>query len=340
MTSEHGPSVDPRPGDQGVNGSVTPAPIDEPDVDVVIPTFGDPRYLKEAIESVLAQTYGSWRLTISENGAGGGELEAAVKPYLSDDRIRFVTSGRDLGAARNAAGLVSRATARYVGLLNDDDLWYPEFLERRVAFLEAHPECGLVFSGCRVIDSLGDEVFRTRRSFPAGLQPRSEFLRTLYRSNVIYIPTVLVPRRVYDELGTFNRSVLFYDYEMWVRIASRFDVGYIPGWDAAYRVHATQTTHREDRRLGELRLRLLDEMEKHLPPGISGLDRRRVRASALLHVSADAMRRGEPSRSTSALVSALRTYPAALVDPKVLAITLHALWRRKRVRQAWLRTRD
>lgn len=305
-----------------------------------MPAFGAPRYIREAIESVIGQTYGSWRLTISENGPGGGELEAAVQPYLSDGRVHFVASGRDLGAARNAARLVSGATARYVGQLHDDDLWDPDFLERRVAFLDDHPECGLVFSGCRVIDSSGEEAYRTRSMFSAGLQPRSEFLRTLYRSNVISPPSALVPRWVYDELGTINCSVLFYDYELWLRIASHFDVGYIPGWDAAYRLHTSQTTRREDSRLGERRLQLLDEMEKHLPPDFSGFERRRARASALLNISADAMRRHEPSHSTAAFVRALRTYPAVLVDPKVLALAFHSLWRRKLVKQAWRRSRD
>jgi glycosyltransferase involved in cell wall biosynthesis len=320
--------------DAGTARAPRPEP-DGPAVDVVVPTYGRPRYLAETVESVLAQTLPSWRLTIAENGPGGGEVEAVLRPYLGDPRIRYLARGRNIGAARNAASLVAGATAPYVGLLHDDDLWDPEFLERRVAFLEANPGCGLVFSGCRVIDGIGAEIFRTRRSFPAGLQPRRSFLRTLYRSNVIYIPTVLVPRRVYDELGTFNRSVLFYDYEMWLRIATHFDVGYLPGWDAAYRVHPTQTTHREDSQLGELRLQLLDEMEKHLPPGFSPLDRRRARASALLHVSADALRRGEPRRSVAAFASSLRIYPVALADPKVLAIAAHALWRRNKVRQAW-----
>src|SRR5205085_220603 len=139
----------------------------------------------------------------------------------------YVVSGRNLGAARNAANLVLQTTGTFVGLLHDDDLWDAEFLERRVAFLHKHPSCGLVFSGCRVVDGAGDEVFRTKETFSPGLQPRERFLRTLYRSNVIYIPTVLVPRSVYLELGTFRDDVLFYDYEMWLRIASRFDVGYL-----------------------------------------------------------------------------------------------------------------
>jgi glycosyltransferase involved in cell wall biosynthesis len=312
-------------------------PAEEPLVDVVMPTYGDAPYLGASIESVLAQRFGGWRLTISENGPGGGELEARVRPYLADARVRYVATGSNIGAARNAAGLVKRATAEHVGLLHDDDLWYPEFLERRLEFLAAHPTCGLVFSGCRVIDGAGDEVFRTRRAFADGLQPRRPFLRTLYRSNVIYIPTVLVPRRVYDELGTFNTNVLFYDYEMWLRIAAHYDVGYIAGWDAAYRAHAQQTTRAETHHLGELRLRVLDEMDESLPPDFPALERRRARAAGLLHVAIDALADGEYRRAMRQLLHALQTYPLAWADPHVIATAAHAVWRRMRIRQAWRR---
>jgi glycosyltransferase involved in cell wall biosynthesis len=307
----------------------------EPVVDVVVTAYGRPGYLREAIESVIAQTYSAWRLTIGENGPGGGELEAAVAPYLSDPRVRFVVSGRDVGASRNAANLVGQTTARYVGLLHDDDLWDTGFLERRVAFLDAHPACGLVFSGCRVIDGNGDEVFRTKDAFQEGIQPRRQFMRTLYRSNVIYIPTVLVPRAVYEDLGPPREDVLFYDYEMWLRIASRYDVGYLSGCDAAYRVHSNQLTHREVRRLGELRLRLLEQLDDEVSAALPPLDRRRARSAALLHVAADAFRRHEPVHATTAAMRAFSTYPASPIDPRLFADVLHAWRRRRMVQNAW-----
>jgi len=311
------------------------APTSDATVDVVVTAYGRPGYLREAIESVLAQTFASWHLTIGENGPGGGELEAVVTPYLADPRVRFVVSGRNVGASQNAANLVAQTSARYVGLLHDDDLWDPGFLERRVAFLDENPACGLVFSGCRVIDRDGTEVFRADDAFDEGIQPRRQFLRTLYRSNVIYIPTVLVPRAVYDDLGPPRDDVLFYDYEMWLRIASRYDVGYLSGCDAAYRVHQNQLTHREERRLGELRLTLLDQLDDQVSAALPALDRRRARSAALLHVAADALRSGESMLAATTAMRAFAAYPASPVDPRLFADVLHAWRRRRMVQAAW-----
>jgi glycosyltransferase involved in cell wall biosynthesis len=309
-----------------------------PVVDIGIPTHGAPPYLAETVESVLGQTFTSWRLTVSENGPGGAEIDAIMQPYLEDPRVRLVRTGEDRGAAHNAASLVSAASATYVALLHDDDCWDPEFLERRVDFLDRHPSCGLVFSGCRIIDSAGGEVFRSPVLLAAGVQPRHDFLRTLYRHNIVYMPTVLVRRQAYQELGSFSEAVLFYDYEMWLRIASRFDAGYLPVWDAAYRVHPRQTTHEVSSRLGEHRLQLLEAVEPYLPDAISRFERQRARAAALLHASVDALGRHELGPACDAFIHALRAYPAVVVDPSVIRMAAQALHRRSVVGKAWRRS--
>ena len=76
-------------------------------VDVGIPTYGEPKFLAKAIESVLDQTFPAWALTISENWPRErGRRWAAVEPYLADPRVRYVTTGTNLGGARNSTGLI------------------------------------------------------------------------------------------------------------------------------------------------------------------------------------------------------------------------------------------
>lgn len=123
-----------------------------------MPTRGRSPWIEEAIESILAQTFGAWRLVVSENSEGSPECARALAPYLDDPRITHHVTGRDLGLAGNLTGLIRRGTAPYVALLHDDDRWRPEFLERRVAFLDAHPGCGLVFGHYVTIDEAGRKL--------------------------------------------------------------------------------------------------------------------------------------------------------------------------------------
>ena len=64
-------------------------------VDVAIPTYGQPRYLRDAVESVMAQTISSWRLTIFENGAGTAAVQDALHTYLDDPRVTFIRTGEE-----------------------------------------------------------------------------------------------------------------------------------------------------------------------------------------------------------------------------------------------------
>ena len=92
-----------------------------PVVDVGVPTRGRPQYLRETIESVLAQTFLRWRMTVSENGPGDEEIRAIVEPYLADPRVRHVPTGSEIGAPENATRAVDAGEAPFVALLHDDD---------------------------------------------------------------------------------------------------------------------------------------------------------------------------------------------------------------------------
>ncbi len=303
-------------------------------VDVGIPTHDSPRYLGEAIECVLAQTVGDLSLTISENGAGGDEIASIVRPYLDDGRVHHVVTGTDVGGARNSTRLLNAGSAPYIAILHDDDLWHPEFLARRVDFLDAHPTCGLVFSPCDFIDSTGSLVYRFDVDLKEGIQERFEFLRKMYRRNLICTPTALAPRWCYEAVGAeFDQSVLFYDYEMWLRIASRYEVGFLTAVDAEYRVHRSQTTQEIRRHWGEHRLAVLARAEEVLPPDFPQLERRRVLWETSMRAFSDALGRGDRHAALAHLGGAIREHPTAPVDPHT-AVYLFGLLRRRGLRRA------
>jgi glycosyltransferase involved in cell wall biosynthesis len=308
----------------------------EPVVDIGIPTRGRSKYLRETVEGVLAQTLTSWRLTISKNGSGGGDVRAALDPYLDDPRVRLTATGREVRPSENATRSIRDGRAPYVALLHDDDRWDADFLVRRVRFLQANPTCGFVFSDAYFIDDQGAVLSRFTVDRPVGLQPRREFLKALYRRNFVVVATVLASRSALEADGpAFSNSVAFYDYAMWLRIAARFDVGYVGGCDAAYRIHSDQSTHDQILRMGEHRLRLLEEVDSFLPVDFPRIERRRARSGAYARAAFDAFARGERARAVAYLGHALREHPAAPLDPVLATQVIRSLRHRARQRDAW-----
>jgi hypothetical protein len=193
-----------------------------------------------------------------------------------------------------------------------------------------------VFSDCDFIDGDGALLYRIAAELPPGLQPRTAFFRSLYRRNFISIPSVLARRSAYDRVGAaYNDKVLFYDYDMWLRIAASYDVGFLDGCDAGYRVHASQTTNRERLHMGEHRLQLLEAVDAYAPAGFSRLERRRARSGAFLQSTLDALMSGERLAAVAQLGRALREYPAAPIDPRIAVLVIGSRRRGARQRQAW-----
>ncbi len=292
-------------------------------VDVGIPTYGPARYLRDAIESVLAQEWADWRLTVRENGPYGGASQAAVEPYLNDPRVRYVANGENVGQAENHTLLLKDATAPYVAILQEDDRWKPGFLSRRVALLDAHPEIALAFGGAVNIDENGNALWFSELVLPEGVHPPRVVLPLLFEYNCIGVPSrAVVRRRAYEAVGAaFDARFLYWDWEMWFRVAAQFSVAFAREHDTEYRVHAEQMTLNVDFDRQEM-LRLLDHVEsviaRYAPDvEISGRLRRRKRANLLLSQGLDDVQRGRRLEAARSLMKAVGRYPPAVIDPRV-----------------------
>jgi glycosyltransferase involved in cell wall biosynthesis len=309
----------------------------KPLVDVGIPTHGRPRFLTDAIECVLAQTYTGWELTISENSAEGVVADI-VKPYLEHPKVHYVsTTERFSGPAQAKNVLFGLGEAPYVALLHDDDLWDPEFLERRVDAFRDHPECGYVFGGNRNIDDEGAELSRSVPALTEGEHESEAVVPLLLRNESIPMPpTAMIRRSAYESVGgSFEERFMNDDYEMFLRLALRYPIYYVDVWDSAYRIHPQQVTYRT--RVGEQLLAFHDHVDelvrRELPRAqLPETERRRRRAAALVSAAIDALLEADRSRALARLKDAARIRPAVLLHPRVAlalpAFVLGQYWRR------------
>lgn len=127
---------------------------DDKKVSIILCFYNEEKYLREAIDSVLAQTYTNFELVIVNDGSTDGS-ESIVKSY-GDDRIVYVTyeGNKRLAYARNRG--LEKATGEYVGFFDGDDILLPDKIEKEVRFLNEHPEILLVSGGYRMMDAKGN----------------------------------------------------------------------------------------------------------------------------------------------------------------------------------------
>jgi len=187
-----------------------------PQVSVVIPAYRASRDIADALCSVFEQTFTDFEVIVVNDGSpDAAELDAALLPYAS--RIACITQ-RNLGAgaARNAG--IRRARGSLVALLDADDRWSPGFLRCQVEYLDAHPECGLVYCDARVT---GDSALAGRRFMETAPSSGEVTLGGLIaqRCNIV-LSTVVVRRDVIENAGLFDETLRRgQDFELWLRLA-------------------------------------------------------------------------------------------------------------------------
>jgi glycosyltransferase involved in cell wall biosynthesis len=128
-------------------------PASCPLVSVLIPSYERPRYLHEALASVVAQSYGALEIIVHDNASPTDP--APVVAEFADPRIALHRNARNLGVTGNLATGLVKCTGKYVAILGDDDLWCPNFIATLVDALERNPEAVVAFCDHDIVDETG-----------------------------------------------------------------------------------------------------------------------------------------------------------------------------------------
>jgi len=267
--------------------------------------------LREAIESVLAQTYQDWELIVIDDGSTDDTRDVVASLQERDSRIRYVHQDNQ-GLPKTRARSLELSTGPYLAFLDDDDTFLPEKLERQVAFLERRQEVGLVYGSVDIVTSAGQRI-ETRPKDP------SVTFQQLLARNTIQVAAVLIRRRCVERVGGFRSDLASSDdYELWLRMSRSFPMAFLKETVARYRSHDANMSR-------DLKRRYQSHMAIYrglLRNGLSAMERRIVlRRCGVLSYA-----RANHDRIAGNYRTAARHYASALkYDPTV---GLHVRWSR------------
>lgn len=193
-------------------------------VSVCIPSYNLSPFLGAAIEGVLAQTFTDFELLIEDDGST--DDSAKVAESYSDPRIKFYARSENWGANETTNSLVSKATGEYICLLPADDVWEPTKLEKQVAYLDANPECGIVFGHPRFMDQRGEPIkYQQEGIEDIGNDSRIHWRARFQGGNCLFIATSMYRRSLHDELGLFTVEYkILADLEWYIRVVKDHDL--------------------------------------------------------------------------------------------------------------------
>jgi glycosyltransferase involved in cell wall biosynthesis len=213
-------------------------------VSVVMIFFNEVRFIQEAIDSVLAQTYSDWELLLVDDGSSDGSSEIALSfAAKQPNRISYLEhsahANRGMSASRNLG--ISHARGEFIALLDADDVWLPPKLEHQVALMQRYPDVGLLFSPAYIWMKgvkTPQEIWLT-----PGEVSRATWLTSLLAEDWGASPltnTVIIRREVILAVRGAEDAFrgLYEDQALWIKIALRSPVYYDGGQGVAlYRIH-------------------------------------------------------------------------------------------------------
>ena len=185
---------------------------DTPPITVLMPVYNGEKYIADAMDSILAQTYTNFEFLIINDGSKDG-TEAIIKSY-HDPRIRLLTKENGGVSCALNYGL-EHARGQYIARFDADDICYPQRLEEQMAFMQSHPDYVLIGSDADYVNQFGEYIF----TYESTGHSNEEIQSKIYERNPFIHSVVFFPKKVVMDCGAYDlKAHTFEDHLLWVKV--------------------------------------------------------------------------------------------------------------------------
>jgi glycosyltransferase involved in cell wall biosynthesis len=211
----------------------------KPKVSVLLPIYNAEAFLREAVESILAQTFSDFELLAINDGSTDHSRE--ILTSFSDSRLKIIDNDGNRGLIYTLNRGIEHAKGEFIARMDADDIALPERLALQIRFLDENPNVALVGGQTELIDSYS-------KSFKLCQLPQThdEIITKIFTANCFVHPSVLFRANVIRNLGGYREEALHAeDYDLWLRIIEHYDVANLAEILVRYRIHSNQVSLRK-----------------------------------------------------------------------------------------------
>jgi len=230
-----------------------------PKVSIIIASYNHEKYVRECIQSALDQTYQDFEIVITDDGSSDRTVEV-IKEF-ADPRIRLDAFIYNKGVCTALNNCISKAVGDYIAVLNSDDTWELTKLEKQVAYLDAHPEVGAVFTKAAFIDEagnlMGPEKYQHFYAFEKKNRSRYEWLKHFFViGNCLCHPSILIRKKCHEDIGLYNKRMFnLHDLDTWVRLCFKYEIHILDDKLVRFRIRDGELNAGSDRMPNRIRIR-------------------------------------------------------------------------------------
>lgn len=205
-----------------------------PKVSVIMPVYNAQKYLKDAIDSILNQTFTDLEFIIINDGSSDKSTEI-IESY-SDPRIRYFTNKENMGIVATLNRGLELATGKYIARMDSDDISHPDRIQKQYDYMEKHPRLAVLGTNIEFIGARDGSS--TAVVNPKWVKASMFFSSALAHPSVMLRGDIL-KRENYHYDATYEKVE---DYELWTRISEKYQLNNLQETLFQYRIHAKQIT--------------------------------------------------------------------------------------------------
>lgn len=226
-------------------------------VSVMMAVYNSETYLKEAIDSILNQTYKNFEFIIANDGSKDRSRDIILS--YTDPRIVYIENRENLGIVATRNKCIDISKGKYIAVLDSDDIALPSRLEKQVKFMESNPEYGLCGTYFKVINKKGKKLYNVK--FPI---TDFELKTYLHFGNCFCHSTILLRTQLAQSIRYPEAFQLGEDYALWQSISSVSKVYNLPFFSTYYRIHTQNISSSKHEEMFEAIKRINEQNLKKL----------------------------------------------------------------------------
>lgn len=210
-------------------------------VSVVITSYNYEKYIKDAIDSVLSQTYSDFEIIIVDDCSSDKSVE--VIKQFNDKRIKFIQNERNLGLKASMQKAISHCTGEWIAFLESDDMWVSDTLEKRLLCAEKYPQVGIIFND---VYEFGDEKWllavkknfdRVRKILNKKTFPKNIFYDINIHNLILTFSSVMIRKEFFENLNFETPIDALLDWWIYIHIAYCTEAYYMKDKLTKWRQH-------------------------------------------------------------------------------------------------------
>ncbi|UCH15261.1 MAG: glycosyltransferase, partial [Bacteroidales bacterium] len=203
-------------------------------VSIIMPVYNGEKYLKDAVNSVLEQSYKEFELIIIDDCSTDTTSQILAEYEKMDSRIKVYYNNKNLGVSKSLNLALNMAKGMFIARIDSDDVWFKEKLRKQIEHLANNPSTYLLGTAKKVINESGNIINTKEKQFFAYAQIKRQILK----NNLFCHSSVIFRRSILNDAGYYNERFLnSEDYEFWIRVLAKRKAEILPEPLVYYRLH-------------------------------------------------------------------------------------------------------